>query len=328
MTDEPVYDAVTFGETMLRLAVPDHGRLAQAHSFDVSIGGTESNLAVALAHLGRRVRWVSALPDNPLGQRIAADLQREGVDVSAVLWRANVRVGVYFLELGSAPRPTRVIYDRGGSAVAELDPTAVDPRLVEEGRVVHLTGITPALSESCAKICLRLADAAEESDRPLSLDVNYRALLWSPAEARAGLTHLLQRATLLFCGAGDAETIWGLSGEPREIAAGLLERSAAELVILTLGARGAVTLDRANRFTEQAASQVDIVDPVGAGDALAAGFLHRWLDDPADHAAALRSGVALASLAMTLRGDLTTVTVDELAQVEAQMSGAGTDILR
>lgn len=328
MTDSPAVDLATFGETMIRLAAPDHTKLIQTTTLDLSIGGTESNLAVALAHLGRRVRWVSALPDNPLGSRVAADLRREGVDVSRVIWGNGARVGVYFLEFGSTPRPTRVIYDRKDSAVAQLDPDAVDLSLAVECRILHLTGITPALSRGCAEICNRLADAARDAGHPVSVDVNYRALLWSSEDARAGLQPLLDRATLLFCGAGDAATVWGLDSDPRAVAEGLLEQSAAELVVLTLGADGAVTLDRTGRFTAQSSAAVEIVDPIGAGDALAAGFLHRWLDDPDDHQSALRSGVALATLAMTIPGDLTMVSPEELRQGESHLAGLATDIVR
>ncbi|CAN5559763.1 hypothetical protein BH23CHL2_BH23CHL2_24540 [soil metagenome] len=212
---------------MIRLAPPDFDRLETAGSLDISIGGTESNVAVGLARLGRRATWISALPANPLGRRIAATLRFHGVDTSQVIWTESSRAGVYFLEPGSSPRPTRVIYDRANSALAMIDPESFPYELVDSARLLHLTGITPALSDNCADVCRRLIDRAGNRGVPLVFDVNYRALLWSPEEAAGGIQEFLDHADLLFCGQGDAGTIWGMTGEPDEIAGQLLDRSAA-----------------------------------------------------------------------------------------------------
>jgi 2-dehydro-3-deoxygluconokinase len=313
---------------MIRLAVPDHERLEAATTLDLSIGGTESNVAVALARLGRRVVWLSALPKNPLGRKIAATLRSHGVDISQVVWRADARAGLYFLEPGSPPRPTRVIYDRLNSAVATLDPGSVPYSLLNSARALHLTGITPALTPSCATICQRLTDQARERGTPLIFDVNYRSLLWPPEEAARELTYFLDRVSLLFCGSGDAATIWGLTGSPEDVARSLLARSSAEVVVVTAGDAGAVALTRGGQSHAQPAPQVDVVDPVGAGDAFAAGFLHVWFDTPDDLQAALRSGVALASIQMTSPGDLAIITPTELAEAVAALGGVGNDIVR
>lgn len=306
------YDLVTFGETMIRLTAPGHERLESTTSLDVTVGGTESNVAVALARLGRRVAWLSALPDNAFGRRVIFELRGHGVDTSHVVMQPEGRVGTYFLEPGAVPRPTRVVYDRVGSAVATLRADALDVSIVQRARVVHLTGITPALSSSCAEICLSLASEAADAGVQVVFDVNYRARLWSPAEAAEGVQALLHRASLLFCGREDATTIWGLTGDATQIAHGLLERSTAKMVVLTLGDQGAIALDRDGRSWRQPGSTVEIVDPIGAGDAFAGGFLSRWLDDREDVGAALRAGVALASLKMTMRGDLAVITPAEL----------------
>ncbi len=321
-------DVLSFGETMIRLATPDYERLETAATLDVSIGGTESNVAVALARLGRRATWLSALPDNPHGRRIAGILRAHGVDTSHVIWSEHSRAGVYFLEPGAAPRPTRVIYDRKQSALATVDPERVPYDAVDSARLLHLTGITPALSERCAEVCRRLIARAREHDVPLMFDVNYRGLLWTPEEAAAGLQFFLDHVDLLFCGQGDARTIWGLTGDPGEVARDLLDRSAARLVIVTAGGAGAtaVTRDGASHF--QPAPSVDVVDPVGAGDAFAAGFLDSWLDAPQDIPAALRSAVASASIAMTMPGDLAIITASELAEAIAALDHAGDDIVR
>jgi 2-dehydro-3-deoxygluconokinase len=221
-----------------------------------------------------------------------------------------------------------VFYDRAGSAVAQLDPSAVDLSIVREARLLHLTGITPALSETCAAIWRGLAQAAREAGVPVVLDVNYRSRLWSPAAARAGLAPVMALADVLICGADDAAAIWGRYGSGEVIAGALLERSGAGLVVVTLGARGAAALDRAVRLVHEPALPVTIVDPVGAGDAFAAGFIDRWLDAPGDVAGALRAGVALAALALTIPGDLAIVTRAELDEVLAQRGQPGRDIVR
>ncbi len=322
------YDLVTFGETMIRLTVTGGRRLENTGSLEITIGGAESNVCVALARLGRRVSWLSALPDNPLGRRISNELRGHGVDTSKVVWSDNSRAGLYFMEMGARPRPTRVTYDRANSSVAMLAPDAIEDSCVAHARALHLTGITPALSASCAAICERLASVAVEASVPMILDVNYRSLLWSPEEARAGLAALCERATVLLCGAGDARTIWGLAGDPVEVARGLLDRSSAELAVVTLGEAGVCAVSRAGDVFEQSSLTVDIVDPVGAGDAFAAGFLHAWLDDRANIPNALRSGVALAALSMTIPGDLAIVTPADLTSALDLLEGGGEDIVR
>ena len=317
---------------MVRLATPDFERLETTTTLDVSIGGTESNVAVALARLGRRATWLSALPANPHGRRIAGTLRAHGIDVNHVIWtpsgHARSRAGVYFLEPGTAPRPTRVIYDRANSAVATIDPDAVPYDLVDSARLLHLTGITPALSANCAEVCRRLVERADRHGVPLMFDVNYRSLLWSPDEAAQGIQHFLDHADLLFCGQGDARTIWKLTGSPEDIARGLLARSSADLVIVTFGDAGAAAVDRAGNFHYQPAPFVAVVDPVGAGDAFAAGFLHAWFEDPTGIPAALRSAVAAASIAMTMPGDLAIITPDELAEAVRGLDQAGDEIVR
>jgi 2-dehydro-3-deoxygluconokinase len=324
----PEYDLITFGETMIRLTTVGDQRLETTPSLRVTIGGSESNVCVALARLGHPVAWLSALPSNSLGKRIAGELRAHGVVVDHLLWSNSSRAGVYFMETGARPRPTRVTYDRAGSAVASIDPEAVDYTLVRRARALHLTGITPALSEACASVSRRLLDEAVAAGIPVILDVNYRSLLWTADEARQGLEHLLQHATVVLCGAADAATVWGLNGQPHEIARGLLDLSAAEIAVVTLGEAGVCAMRRDGSYWTQTSLDVDIIDPVGAGDAFAAGFLHRWFDTPDDIPAALRSGVAMAALAMTIPGDLAIVSSDDLTATLALLDGGSDDIVR
>ena len=312
---------------MIRLTTAHGQRLETTPELRVTIGGAESNVCVALARLGRSVAWISALPTNALGRRIAGELRGHGVNVDSVLWDEG-RAGIYFMEMGARPRPTRVTYDRAGSVVANVDPDRIDTSLTMRTRALHLTGITPALSSSCALVCSRLAASAANSGIPVVLDVNYRSLLWSAEEARRGLEPLLERTTLLLCGAGDAATIWGFDGEPEAVARKLLDLSSAELAVLTTGESGACAVSRDGGVWRQEALPVEIVDPVGAGDAFAAGFLHVWLDDRDDISLALRNAVAMAALSMTIPGDLAIVTPDDLAATLTLLDGAGGDIVR
>ncbi|HUY98733.1 MAG TPA: sugar kinase [Thermomicrobiaceae bacterium] len=305
------YDVVTFGETMIRLSTPLGERLETAVSLDVGIGGAESNVAVALSRLGRRTAWASVLPRNAFGERIAGDLRRHGVDVSHVSWAERGRVGVYYLDTGAAPRPTHVLYDRAGSAVARCVPDSIDPDLAARCRILHLTGITPALSPSCAEVTRRLAWRATEAGVPISVDVNYRSLLWSPDVAADMLGPLCTAATVLICGRADARTLWGLEGSDEDAVRALSARFGAATTVLTTGDEGAVALTQDGTLYREPAVATVVIDRVGAGDAFAAGFLHGYLDG--DVALALRLGVRLAALKMTIRGDLAVVGAHELA---------------
>ena len=158
------YDVITFGEAMLRLSPPNFRRLEQARALDVQVGGAELNTAVALARLGRRSAWVSRLTNNPLGRLIANRAREAGVGTEHVVWTDADRVGVYFLEFGAAPRASSVLYDRKGAAIAQIRPGMVDWAAAFAGvRWFHVTGITPALSNTAADVtreALRLARAA------------------------------------------------------------------------------------------------------------------------------------------------------------------------
>lgn len=305
------YDVVSFGETMIRLSTPTGHRLETATTLDIGIGGTESNVAIALARLGRRVAWTSVLPRNPFGARIAAEIRRHGVDDQYIHWVDHGRVGVYYLDMGVPPRPTHVIYDRASSAIAQCATGTIDTSLVSRARIIHLTGITPALSASCAEITSALVKKAAQTGTPISFDVNYRALLWSPEQAAATLEPFCSAATILFCGRNDARTLWGITGSNEEIARELSRRFGAATTVLTMGDEGAIALTQDGDLYQELPTPVQIVDKVGAGDALAAGFLHGYLDG--DVATALRMGVTLASLKMTIHGDLTIVSARELA---------------
>ncbi len=305
------WDVASFGETMIRLAVPVGERLETTTRLDVGIGGAEANVLVALARLGRRTAWASVLPRNPLGERIARELAWHGVDTSLVQWVEHGRVGVYFLDTGIPPRPTMVLYDRAGSAIAAVDPEVFPVEWTAETRWLHLTGITPALSEGCQQLAWKLLLRARALGVPVSFDVNYRSRLWGREEAAQALAPFCAQATVLFCGEGDARTLWGFDGAPEQIVAGLAERFGAAVTVVTLGDGGAIALTRDGNLVKIGALPATVIDRVGAGDAFAAGFLHGYVDD-GDLERAMRYGTALAALKLTVRGDLALVTAAEL----------------
>jgi 2-dehydro-3-deoxygluconokinase len=319
----PGLDILTFGETMIRLSSPIGQRIETVQSLDVRIGGAESNLSIALARLGRKVAWTSVLPTNPLGQRIARELNWHGVDTSAVAWVDTGRVGVYFLDTGSTPRATQVIYDRKDSVVSKATPDQIDIERAAHTRVLHLTGITVAISKGCADICRKLIASTRASGGAFSFDVNYRSLLWSPEEAQAGLDPVCEQADILFCGRDDAGTIWNIQGDPEAVVAGLYERFGSEITVVTLGGDGAIIRLPDGSVRRTASFPVDIIDPVGAGDAFAAGFLHGYLDGDLERAMAVAP--AMAALKMTINGDLAIITPAEL---EAVVSRSHRGIIR
>ncbi len=316
----PTYDMTTFGETMLRLSVPAGRRLECAATLDVHLGGAESNVATLLARLGRPTAWSGALPESPLGRLVAAALRSAGVDVGNIHWHPTARMGTYYVEFSAPPRPIQVLYDRAHSAAAQMmaDDLAWDTLL--DTRLLHLTGITPALAPGCLAAVTAARQRAGEAGIPVSFDVNFRSKLWSPTAAAAALSPLLDGVALLFCGRGDAELLFGLRGEPVEIVAQLAERFRAQTVIMSVGDAGVLAWQD-GRLWQSAALPVQILDRLGAGDALAAGVIDGWLRG--DLAYGVQLGAVLAALALSQEGDMVVTTRQEAEGLMGTRSGAG-----
>lgn len=316
-------DLITVGEAMLRLSAPAGELLIDAPHLDVHVAGAESNVAVAVAQMGYRARWLSRLTDNPVGRRIVHELSGHGVDCSGVVWTDEDRVGTYYLEFGAPPRPTRVIYDRAHSAASRMGPQMFDLAQIAGARVLHLTGITPALSQGCYDLVRDLLGLVDWAGVKVVFDVNYRALLWSPEECAARLSPLLKGVHVLICGQGDAETVFGLRGSAEESARALQERFGAAQVVVPLPEGGMAALDGDTLWTLKG-YPVQVVDRIGAGDALAAGVICGLLEG--DFARGLRYGVAMSALQLTAHGDLFRFSRAEVLRlVEA---GASADLLR
>jgi 2-dehydro-3-deoxygluconokinase len=326
------YDVITFGEAMVRLSPPSFRRLEQAQTLDVLVGGAELNTAAGLAHLGRRAVWVSRLTRNPLGRLIANRAREAGVATEHVLWTDEARVGVYFLEFGAAPRASSVLYDRKGAAIAGIAPGMVDWRAAFSGaRWFHVTGITPALSGSAAETTREALQAARAAKVRTSIDLNYRAKLWSPEEARRWMTEFMQLCDVLISTEEDIERVFGLRGQDYEqVAALVAERFGLSVVALTLRENPLVWKNSWTAMAWQAGQvlrtrtyEVEIVDRLGAGDAFAAGLIHGLLDG--DLQKGLDYGVAVSALKHSIPGDFAWVTREE---VETLLKGPGLRISR
>jgi len=318
MTDSqhsPRFDVVSLGEAMLRLSVPIGLRLEDMRSRDVQIGGAEGNVCVALGRLGRRTGWVSRLPDDSLGQYVVRGLRADGVDISAVKRVPGERIGTYFIEYATTPRAIQVIYDRANSAAARMTVDDVDWGYLLDTRVLHLTGITAALSDNCYEIVSQAIQRARAAGVTVSFDVNYRAKLWDAEKAGAKLRPLIAEADVLFCKSADASLLFDCQGGPRELMVGLKSLTRAQAVLCTLSEQGAALL-LGNEFIAQPAIPVQIVDRIGSGDAFAAGALDGWLDG--DVREGLRRGVALAAIALSQHGDHTLTSRAELNAVMAR----------
>ena len=307
---------------MLRLSIPAGDRLEIMNALDVSTAGAEGNVVSALSRLGRSCAWISGLPDNPVGRLAANHLREAGVNLDRVVWEKDGRMGIFFVEFSAPPRPIQVVYDRADSVAATLTPAQIDWDYLLDTRLLHLTGITPALSESCAAILSEAITRAKTKNIPVSFDVNFRGKLWTPAEASATIEPLIQGIDLFFCAAGDARTVFGCTGEPDEMLQQLVKLSGAGTVVMSIGEEGVIAWDGTKQH-HAPSLPVEVIDRIGAGDGLAAGVIHGWLND--DLALGLRYGVAMAAMALTQHGD-TVVTTQ--AELDSLLENAGAGVQR
>ncbi len=323
-----LYDVATFGETMLRLAAPGCGRLEEAVTLDVRVGGSESNTAVALSRLGFKVAWWSKLPANPMGRRIENEIRRWGVTTDAVIWdeTPQARAGLYFLDFGAPPRGTDVYYDRAASSASHITAHEMDlPNCpIGQSRLLHLSGITPALSPYALKATTHAMALAKRSGTPVSFDVNYRAKLWSPSAAREALEPLMSGIDLLICPLADAVNIFSIHAGGIDTAAEFRERYNLSSVVITMGGDGAAAIDSEGKvYTAEPYKLTHVVDRVGAGDAFNAGVLMGWL--AGDMQEGLKYGLAMSALKHTIPGDL---LISTRAEIDAARNGGDGGIKR
>ena len=303
------FDVTSFGEMLLRLSIPSGDRLEATKRLDVFPAGAEANVMSLLARLDRKTYWVGALPRNSLGRLAMNALRTADVDTSGIIWNDLGRIGTYYVEFGAPPRGTQVTYDRAHSCITQLKPDDIDWDSLLNTRLLHLTGITPALSASCHQIILEASQQARQRGVPISFDINYRQKLWNEVDAQKTLLPLIQNIELLFCSINDAARLFNCKGSDLEISQQMLNISHAKYVVISIGELGAL-LWNGKEWLREPARETQIIDRLGAGDALAAGVIHGWLDG--DLAAGLRNGVTLAALALSQSGDMVITNKEEL----------------
>lgn len=332
---------VTLGEIMLRLSTPGYQRFVQAESFDAVYGGGEANVAVSLANYGLDAFFVTKLPDNPLGQSALNHLRRYGVRTDFIA-RGGRRLGIYFLEHGAAMRASKVVYDRAHSSIAEAEVSDFDLEAAFiDASWFHFTGITPALGPKAAALTEQVLQAAQEHGVTVSVDLNYRKNLWTPAEAQQVMRPLMDYVDVCIGNEEDAEKTLGLRAGGSSVEHGELELAGYQEVcrqlMETYGFRYVTTSLRESRsasyngwsallydgreFYHSRQYDIHIVDRVGGGDAFAAGFIYGLLQDwqPQD---ALEFGVAASALKHTIPGDFNHAALDDvLALVKGDSSG-------
>jgi len=332
--DDADYDLVTFGEAMVRLSPPHFARLEQARSLDVEVGGAEYNVAVAASRLGMSCAWVSRLPENPIGRMVRNRAREHGVDTSHIVWTKDGRVGLYFVESGAAPRASAVLYDRSHSAISQIRPDDVDwLSLLRRTRMFHVTGITPALSDSAAETTLTALKAAREAGCKVSYDLNYRAKLWSEEKARQIQKPMMEYVDIFVSTEEDTGRVFKISPGEKEqsgdfstvsaetyklVAKKLHEDFGFEVVLITL--RENISVWRNNwtavaywqgEVLEDRKYEVEIVDRIGAGDSFVAGFLYGYLKEGSVERG-LKIGNAFSALKHSVPGDLHWSSLEEV----------------
>ena len=333
---------VTLGEIMLRLKSPGLERFFQSPSLEATFGGGEANVAVSLANYGMDAKFVTALPDNAIAEACIRELRGFGVDTSDIVTTKNGRVGIYFLESGTNQRPSKVIYDRAESSIAIAKPEDFDfAKIFEGANWFHITGITPALSQSAADLSMAAVKAAKEMGLTVSCDLNYRKNLWKYGkEAKEVMRELVKYVDVIIANEEDCQKSLGMESssnvESGELDTAKYEKLAQDVLALYPNAqRIAITLresksanhndwaacicDRNEFYVSKKYEIKNILDRVGGGDSFGGGLIYGLLnyDNQRD---ALEYAVAASCLKHSISGDYNRVTKKE---VEALMGGDG-----
>jgi len=330
---------VTFGEIMMRLATPGHLRIAQARSFEVTYAGAECNVAVSLANYGIPADFVTRLPDNDLGHACLRFVRETGVGTDKIAWGGK-RLGIYFLESGSGPRGSKIIYDRADSAIAAIEPGMIDwNQVLSDATWFHWTGITPSLSAGAAAVTLEAVQAAKRLGLTVSCDLNYRAKLWKWGKTAAEvMPELVTYADLMVANEEDADKVFGIKAPDTDVTSGKVEADKYAFVCEELAKRFpnvkriAVTLRGSisashntwtgmlwaggQLYTTTTYDIIPIVDRVGGGDAFNGGLIYKLITG-ADNQSALDFATAASCLKHTILGDFNYVTADEVEKLTA-----------
>ena len=322
---------VTFGELMLRLAPENYLRFVQSEKLQATFGGAEANVCVSLANYGVNACFVSKLPDHEIGQWAINSLRRFGVDTSLVT-RGGDRVGVYYCEKGASQRPSKVIYDRANSSIATASQQDFDWDKIFEGcSWFHFTGITPALSDSCAQITLDALKKAKELGITVSCDLNFRKKLWSKQKAGEVMGELCKYVDYCIANEEDAKDVFGIEADNTDIDSGKLNHegyiSVAKKLTDRFNFKGvAITLREsisandnnwsAMLYTDGKAHfskkySMHIVDRVGGGDSFGGGLIYSLVNG-CDAQQSIEFAVAASCLKHSIEGDYNMVSVSEV----------------
>ena len=322
---------VTLGEIMLRLSTPGYERFVQANSFDAIYGGGEANVAVSLANYGFDAYFVTKLPTHEIGQAAVNSLRRYGVNTNYIV-RGGDRVGIYYSETGASSRPSKVIYDRSNSAIAEAKASEFDfEAIFKDAKWFHTSGITPAISKEGAEITKEAMKAAKAAGAKVSIDLNYRAKLWTPEEAQKVMRDLMQYVDVCIGNEEDASLSLGFTPKGLDVTSGKLDVEAYHEIFKQMKEEFGFEMIASSLRESYSASDngwsaliydgkdfhkapqydVRIVDRVGGGDSFAAGLITGLLDgkSPAD---ALDFGVAASALKHTIKGDYNHMSREEV----------------
>lgn len=315
---------VSFGEIMLRLSPDGYYKLFQKAELNTSFCGAEANVAVALSNFGDEAEFVTALPDNDIGRAACRELMRYGVKTDNIVYTGD-RLGIFFAEKGASQRPSKVIYDRKNSAIALADPSSFDWEKIFDGADwFHITGITPALSDSLAKISVDAVKAAKKAGLTVSCDINYRSKLWSAQKARPVMTEIMQYVDVCIGNEEDAEIVFGIKAGTTDVTKGQLDtdgyKKSLQTVAETFGCKivaysqrksysasdngwsGIIYDDEKKQVYTSAQYDIRITDRIGGGDAFASGLIYA-LHNNISPGNSIETAAAAGCLDQTLEGD-------------------------
>lgn len=315
-------DVITIGETMVLFTPDKPGPIRHANLFTMKFGGAESNVAIGLSRLGHKAGWISRVSDDEFGRAVLSFIRGEGVDVSTVSIDKDHPTGVYFKELRRL-NDVRVHYYRKGSAASHLTPDDIDESYISKAKYIHLTGITPALSDSSMQTMERVIEIAKNHHVKVVFDPNYRKKLWDSHLARKTLLRFVSQADIVLPGILEGEFLFGKS-QPEEIAKEFLSMGPS-LVVLKLGSKGAWYFTKESNKLVPGFQVEQVVDPVGAGDGFAAGFLSGVIRELSIEDA-VKIGNAVGALVTMTNGDVE--GLPDYKEIESFMGNKQDDVDR
>ncbi|MHA1263929.1 MAG: PfkB family carbohydrate kinase [Candidatus Helarchaeota archaeon] len=304
-------DIITLGEAMIRFSPLNYERIEFATQLNFKVGGSEANVAVALTRLGIKAGWISKLTNNPLGRKIEAELRRWNVNLDALVWTSQYRIGTYYAEFGSDPRPTIILYDRTDSAFSHINVDDINWDYLKSCKIFHTSGITTALSNNCMNVVKECFKFMRDHNKLNSFDLNYRSKLWTPDQAHKILSnHILPYTDIFLSSEQDINLLFNFNGTLQEKASELLDKFNFKVIVLTRGPNPPYILQADGTEIYGTGYRPNLVDRIGAGDAFDAGFLYGYLI--ADIERGLKYAEAMSAIKFSIPGDMLIATREEI----------------